>query len=415
VSQSVALGPGEAVLLAVLPRAPRAYDPMVHFSAAMARRSHVLDLMVTHGLLSRDKRERIDHEPIAFTKGESPRLAGHFVDFVMGQLGSRTSGGTVRTTLFAALQQRLEAAVAGFTAEHRGLGQAGLVVIEPATGAVRAMVGSANYDSPDDGQNNILTTLRHPGSALKPFVYAMAIENGATPASLAQDALGTVANYNPHKRMREHSRARFREALAGSYNLAAVEVLDRVGVPPLLERLRGLGLAPLAETSNDYGLDLALGSARVRLLDLAAAYGFLVNAGQVTLPRVFADDPPQHASGGFSPEASWLVMDMLADPQARRSVFGADLPLDMPFKVAAKTGTSSGFADTVAVAATNEVVAAAWAGAFDGSGTKGTLAMWSAAPCPAQTARANTNTSLPGTSRARRAKAMAVRAPDQRA
>jgi penicillin-binding protein 1C len=73
-------------------------------------------------------------------------------------------------------------------------------------------------------------------------------------------------------------------------------------------------------------------------------------------------------------------MDMLADPDARRAVFGADLPLDMPFKVAAKTGTSSGFADTVAIGATKEAVVAAWAGDFDGSGTKGSLAMWSAAP-----------------------------------
>jgi len=375
-----ALGPGEAVLLAVLPRAPRAYDPMVHLDAAMARRAHVLDLMVSRALLSADKRERILREPIAFARNESPHLAGHFIDYVMGQLGSRADGGTVRTTLDATLQQRLEIAVAEFVAEHRGLAHAGLVVIEPATGAVRAMVGSSNYGAPDDGQNNILTTLRHPGSALKPFVYAMALENGATPASVAQDALAGIVGYSPHKPMREHGSARFREALAGSYNLAAVEILNRVGVPPLLERLRDLGLAPLAGTSTDYGLDLALGSARVRLLDLAAAYGFLVNAGQVTLPRVFADDPPQHAVGGFLPEASWLVMDMLADPEARRAVFGASLPLDMPFKVAAKTGTSSGFADTLAVAATNEAVAAAWAGAFDGSGTKGTLAMWSAAP-----------------------------------
>jgi penicillin-binding protein 1C len=376
------LGPGEAVLLAILPRAPRAYDPRLHLDAAMARRSHVLDLMVSTGRLAADKRERIEHEPIVLAQGESPRLARHFVDYVMRQLGSRTSGGTVRTTLDAVLQQHLETAVADFVATHtqQGLGQAGLVVLEPASGAIRAMVGSSNYDAPDGGQNNILTTLRHPGSTLKPFLYAMAIENGATPASVAQDALGAVANYNPHKHMREHGSARLREALAGSFNLAAVEVLDGVGVPPLLERLRSLGLAPLSGNSNDYGLDLALGSARVRLLDLAAAYGFLVNAGQVTLPSVFADEPPQRTDGGFSPEASWLVLDMLADPEARRAVFGASLPLDLPFKVAAKTGTSSGFADTLAVAVTHEAIAAAWAGAFDGSGTKGTLAMWSAAP-----------------------------------
>jgi penicillin-binding protein 1C len=82
----------------------------------------------------------------------------------------------------------------------------------------------------------------------------------------------------------------------------------------------------------------------------------------------------------FDPVTSWLVMDMLADPAARRSAFGAQLPLDLPFPVAAKTGTSSGFADTYTVVATQEVVVAAWAGAFDGSGTRGHLAMWSAAP-----------------------------------
>jgi penicillin-binding protein 1C len=180
--------------------------------------------------------------------------------------------------------------------------------------------------------------------------------------------------------MHEHGGARYREALAGSFNLAAVEVLDGVGVPTLLERLRNLGLSPLAGTSEDYGLDLALGSARVRLVDLGAAYGFLVSNGRVHRATAFADQPPQLAEAGVSPEASWLVMDMLSDPDARRAVFGAELPLDLPFKVAAKTGTSSGFADTVTVAATHEAVAAAWAGSFDGSGTRGALAMWSAAP-----------------------------------
>jgi penicillin-binding protein 1C len=377
-----ALGPGEAILLAVLSRAPRAYDPLVHLDAAMARRTHVMDLMVERGVLSMEKRQRIEQEPIAFTTATPSTFACHFVDYVLAQLGSRTTGGVLRTTLDATLQRRLETAVAEHVAERRarGLAQAGVVVIEPASGAVRAMVGSANYDAPDSGQNNILTTLRHPGSALKPFVYAMAIEQGESPASLAQDKLGAVAGYNPLHRMREHGTARFREALAGSFNLAAVEVLHHVGIPAVLERLRSLGLSPLDGTSQDYGLDLALGSARVRLLDLAAAYGFLVSGGQVTLPRVLADEWPLRAAGSVSPQASWLVMDMLSDPEARRAVFGADLPLDMPFKVAAKTGTSSGFADTMTIGATREAIAAAWAGDFDGSGTKGSLAMWSAAP-----------------------------------
>ena len=379
---AAALGPGEALLLAALPRAPRAYDPLLHLDAALARRAHVMELMAEHGMLVEEKRARIVREPITFAAPDRPRFAAHFVDYVMAELGPRPAGGTLRTTLDSSLQRRLEAAVAQHLADRQafGLAQAGVVVIDPATGAIRAMVGSADYAAPDGGQNNILTALRHPGSALKPFVYAMAIENGKTPSSRVGDSLDAIAGYHPHKQMRAHGGARFREALAGSYNLAAVEVLDGVGVSPLLERLRALGLSPLAGTSTDYGLDLALGSARVRLLDLAAAYGFLVSAGHVNVPTAFADAEVRQSSGSFSPEASWLVMDMLSDPEARRAVFGADLPLDLPFKVAAKTGTSSGFADTAAVAATNEAVAAAWAGSFDGSGSKGALAMWSAAP-----------------------------------
>jgi penicillin-binding protein 1C len=378
---AAALGPGEAVLLAVLPRAPRRYDPLHHLDTALARREHVLDLMAEQGLLPADKRARIASEPIVFTPPSEPRFAAHFVDYVRAELGPRAShpGGTIRTTLDAPLQRRLEAAVAQHLADRR-LGQAGVVVIDPQDGAIRAMVGSADHASPEAGQVNIVTSLRHPGSALKPFVYALAIENGASPSTLVADSLAAVAAYRPRKRMREHGSARYREALAGSYNLAAVEVLDGVGVSELLERLRALGLGPLAGTSRDYGLDLALGSARVRLLDLAAAYGALVEGGQVALPTAFAGEPPRYAPGRLSPESSYLVMDMLSDAEARRAVFGADLPLDLPFPVAAKTGTSTGFADTVAVAATSEAVVAAWAGSFDGSGTKGTLAMWSAAP-----------------------------------
>jgi penicillin-binding protein 1C len=379
---ATSLGPGEALLLAVLPRAPRGYDPLLHLDAALARRTRVMGLMAERGALSDEKRARIEHEPIVFARQDTTHFADHFVDFVLTELGPEPSGGTVRTTLDANLQRRMEAAVGRHLGERRaaGLAEAGVVVLDPATGAIRAMVGSANYDGAVDGQNNIVTTLRHPGSALKPFVYALAIEDGKTPASTVKDSLGALANYHPRKQMHEHGGARFREALAGSFNLAAVEVLDGVGVSALLERLRSLGLSPLAGTSADYGLDLALGSARVRLLDLAAAYGFLVSSGQVHRATVFADQPPRLAEASISPEASWLVMDMLSDPDARRSVFGAELPLDLPFKVAAKTGTSSGFADTVTVAATNEAVAAAWGGAFDGSGTRGTLAMWSAAP-----------------------------------
>jgi penicillin-binding protein 1C len=379
------LSPGEATLLAVLPRAPLAYDPRHNLPAALERRARVLALLEARGGLDAATRARIEAQPIvlAAAAGPDPR-APHFTDWALAQVpaAARAAGGTVRTTLDLALQRRLERAVALHLEARRrvGLAQAGVVVIEPATGAVRALVGSADYGERTAGQLNITTTLRHPGSALKPFVYALAIEQGDDPASIAHDQLAAVPVYRPARRVRERGPARYREALAGSFNVAAIDVLARVGVAPLLERLRLAGLGPLAGGSGDYGLELALGSGQVRLVDLAAAYGFLVEGGRVAPARLFEDAPAGERRQLFDARASWLVMDMLADPDARRASFGAELPLDLPFPVAAKTGTSSGFADTFAIAATREVVVAAWAGAFDGSGTRGHLAMWSAAP-----------------------------------
>jgi len=380
---AAALGDSEATLLAVLPRAPRRYDLEKALPEALVRRAHVLALMQAQGWIDEAEKQRIEAQPIAISGQIESGHAAHFTEWVLAQLppDTRARGGTIRTTLDLALQRRLEEAVRAHLGARATPGlQAGVVVIDPADGSVRALVGSADAGSVDGGQIDIVTARRHPGSALKPFIYALALERGETPASLAHDTLAGVPAFRPHRHVHEHGDASFRDALAGSYNLAAVDVLGRVGTPAALERLRLAGLGPLPGTTSDYGLDLALGAPRVRLVDLAAAYSFLVDGGAVVRARVLADTAPSPAVPVFTPEAGWLTMHVLADAQARRASFGADLPLDLPFRVAAKTGTSSGFADTVAVGATREAIAAAWTGAFDGSGTKGALAMWSAAP-----------------------------------
>jgi penicillin-binding protein 1C len=273
---------------------------------------------------------------------------------------------------------------------RKTLDQAGVVVLDTQTGAVRAMVGSADFFDVG-GQVNIATRRRHPGSALKPFVYALAIEGGDTPASIAYDILDVPSEYRATKATQpEHGPVRYREALAGSYNLAAVHVLEKVGVEKLVTVLRSAGITADGAPS-DYGLRMALGSVKVRLVDLAAAYGFLARSGRVTRPRPTIEvlspgggswRPPQPAERQlFSEATSYLVMDMLADADARHPVFGRELPLDdMGFEVAAKTGTSRGFSDTVAVAVTREITVAAWAGNFDGTPTQGLVAMKSAAP-----------------------------------
>src|SRR5689334_16180925 len=234
------------------------------------------------------------------------------------------------------------------------LDQAGVVVLDAQTTEVRAMVGSTGWGD-RGGQINITTRRRHPGSALKPFVYATAIERGATPASIAWDVRDTSADYFAPSGV-EHGPVRFREALGSSYNFAAIDVIEQVGVARVMTVLRNAGVAELPGRPEDYGLRLALGSAKVRLVDLTAGYGFLVRHGAVGAPRgivsvAVADgsrwSPPRLPDRRvFSPETSWLVMDMLSDPEARRPAFGMEVPLELPFRIAAKTGTARGFSDT---------------------------------------------------------------------
>jgi penicillin-binding protein 1C len=385
-----ALSDGEATLLAVIPRAPSGYELLGHLAAATARRDRVLQLLVRRGVIAEATAADARATPIAAWRHVPANAAPHFVRWVVGQLppAIRAAGGTVHTTLDLQLQRVLERRVAERVAElrGRGLGQAGLVVLDTETTEVRAMVGSTSWT---EAQVNLTTRRRHPGSALKPFIYAAAIERGASPASIAWDTRDTSDDYLAPTGGVEHGPVRYREALASSYNFAAVAVLEQVGIARVMTALRAAGVAALPGTPKDYGLRLALGAAKVRLLDLAAGYGFAVKAGRVGAPRgvVRVDGPgpswlPPRAPERrvFSAQTAWLVMDMLADPEARRPGFGMELPLDLPFPVAAKTGTARGFADTWAVGATRELIVGAWAGTFDGAPTHGLVGMDAAAP-----------------------------------
>ncbi|HWM84692.1 MAG TPA: transglycosylase domain-containing protein [Kofleriaceae bacterium] len=391
---AASLSAGEATLLAVVPRAPSAYDPVRRLGAAIERREHVFGLLAGHGALSPAEIGRARAERLAPGLRRPERRAPHFVDWVLGQLPAdvRAAGGTVVTTLDLHLQERMEAVVAEHVASlaHRNVDQAGLVVLDTGSGEVRAMVGSAGHGGPG-GQINITTWRRHPGSALKPFVYALAIEAGDGPASIAHDIHDVPSAYRVKLLTQpERGPVRYREALAGSYNLAAVHTLEKVGVERMMTVMRRAGVGPLAGSADDYGLRLALGSAQVRLLDLASAYGFVARGGRVRRAAgvhevtswagaAWRPEQPRDVRI-FSPQTSWLVMDIMADAEARRPAFGQELPVDLPFRVAFKTGTARGFADTVAIGVTRELTVAAWAGTFDGVPTQGLVAMDAAAP-----------------------------------
>jgi penicillin-binding protein 1C len=383
----------EASLLTVLPRAPSAYDPWKHMPVALARRDHVLDLMQRGGFATAEQVRMARAEPLALRHTPSPFLAPHFCDHVLFEAHERHLTGTVRTTLDAPLQARLETAVSTHLAAlaRKHVTNAGLLVLDD-RGAVRALVGSASYfDADHAGAVDIALVRRSPGSTLKPFLYALALEAGDAPASVAYDVRDCARKGGDESESpclgahnadgKERGPSRYRDALGSSLNLAALDVLDRrVGLARLVARLREAQVLPPGKTpTGRYGPGLVLGAAAVRPLDLAAAFSAFAHEGSFAPWHDLAGDerPPRRL---FSPQVAWLVGDMLSDAAARRPVFGEDLPLDLPFRVMAKTGTSAGFADNLTIAATREYTVLAWAGNFDGSPMHGVLAMRGAAP-----------------------------------
>ena len=399
--QLEALDDAELALLALLPRAPERYNPRRHPERALRRRHELLGLWVARGALRPEQARAIERSALSLTAAANRRAshAQHFVRWVASELPARERrrGGVLHTTLDLALQQKLELLVRQHVDKlaARGVEQAALVVLDARSSEVRALVGSYAFER---SQIDAVTRRRQLGSLLKPFVYGLAIERGATAESIAADVGDVPSAYRSRDWVgREAGPLSYREALAGSYNLAAVHVLERVGVGALHQLLRRAGVAALASAPESYGLQLALGSARVRLIDVAAGYGFMARSGVVrrasAIMRLEQPDGsvwrPEAARDVtlFSARTSEQVAAILADPAARHRRFGRGLPIDPAFDedtgasgVALKTGTASGMADLSAILVSPELIVAAWSGRFDGRPTHGLSGMWGALP-----------------------------------
>ncbi len=373
----------EGALLAILPRAPSYYDPERYPDRARARRAHVLERMARRGWISAEEASRAAAAPLVFVPRPTERRAPHVVDLV-------TSGHLVvarlprqELTIDLELQEELERRVRLHFEEVQQAGeiQAGVVVLENATGDVLAMVGSRRYDEPGAaGAVNATTSLRTPGSTLKPFVYALAIEEGAHPSSLVRDVPTQYRGYQPRNpRQFYHGVLPLREALGSSLNVPAVRTAAEVGPERVARLLHDAGLTSV-DPSGAHGLSIALGGVAVPLLELANAYATLARGGVARPPRLLR--APEVAPGRrvMSEQTAFLVVDALADGRARRREFGLETPFDLPFPVAAKTGTSQAYCDNVAVGFTAELTVAVWVGNFDGTPMPGLLAMEGAAP-----------------------------------
>lgn len=387
------LGAGRAALLAGIARSPARNNPMAAPEQAARRRATVLGALRLTGYLSARDSALASAEPVApaWRRALARFRAPHFTTRVLATLEGERAGwsatspasATVRTTLHYPLQRAIERdtrQVVQSLAEQR-VQHAAVVVLDNASGDVLAWVGSPDFAGPS-GQVDMVVSRRQPGSALKPFLYALAFERGYGPSTILDDLPRTYMTSTGPYRPRNYDRqfrgpVRARVALASSLNLPAVQLTDELGAAAFLDVLHRAGFASLTQSAEHYGVGLSLGNGDVTLLELANAYRSLANGGVRTAVRRLLE--PSRASATSAREATVqptrvvradvaaLTLDILNDPDARLAGFGDATVFDFPFATAVKTGTSRHFTDNWAVAVTGGFTVAVWVGNFDGT------------------------------------------------
>lgn len=367
------LSDAEVALLAGLPRNPRRLNPHIALEKAQQRQQIVLRRMQENEWLDARGYELARAEPLRL---EAPRRlfrAPHFTGLVL-QETSQIDGNELRTTLDLPLNEQVERILRARLAQLRehNVRDAAAVVIDNASGDVIALVGSSDYFAPGTGQVNGAWAKRSAGSTLKPFTYLLALERGATPATmvadvrtsfLARDGFYRPENYN----RRCYGPVSYRTALGSSLNIPAVKVLLAAGGPDALhERLRTVGLTTLNHPAEIYGLGLTLGNCEARLLELTNAYASLARLGEFR-PWRLLQSAPTFSRSYSKPELVWQIADIMSDNAARTLSFGINSALRYDYPVACKTGTSTDFRDNWTIGFTPEFSVGVWVGNFDGA------------------------------------------------
>ncbi len=388
----------ESAFLSVIPRSPTDLNPYRNRMKVIDRAHVLLSKMAEKRIITKEEEVMALAEPIRIRKKQTPFRAPHLDQFLSRKdWGVKLS--SIVTTIDLDLQHEAEAALTAELAllkEHH-VQNGAIIVLENASGNVLAFVGSANFaDNRILGQNNGCIALRQPGSTLKPFTYALALESGMTLSTLVADVEAhfpaATGSYSPKNfNNRFYGPVRLREALANSLNVSAVKVAQQVGAPRILELLRNAGFTSLHEDAEYYGLGLTLGNGEVSLLELAAAYATIARGGLTVWPvlvkklidetgRAIKLPAPLPGKRIMQPETAYLISDALSDINARMASFGVLSPLNFPYRVAAKTGTSRNFTDNWTVGYTKEITVAVWVGNFDATPMAGISGITGAGP-----------------------------------
>jgi len=412
-----ALTVSESAFLAGLLKAPSVYGAFgSQSSLAIARYRQVLKAMLDADFISRQQFADISSVEPTVSPGAVKLLAPHFVMYVRELLVKRFGekrlyhdGLQIKTTLDLKLQDDAQERLTSYVRKlfRYRVKNGALLITNPRTGEILSMVGSVDYfDRANDGQVNVVLQYRQPGSSIKPLTYAMSLQAGKTAMSLLDDepveyAIPGEKNYKPRNNDSTfHGRVTLREALASSYNIPAVKELASIGVLNYVEKARALGIGNW-KNQNPYRYALTLGSAEVRMLDLAQMYSAFANAGSPIAPNplleiadlngkvLYKNDCATNvndcpASHVFSPQTAFLISDILSDNNARSPSFGLSSDLNIrAHQVAVKTGTTDYLRDNWAIGYTSNRLVAVWIGNNDArsmrfvqSGSHGASTIW---------------------------------------
>jgi penicillin-binding protein 1C len=426
----------QASFLAGLPQAPGVYDIFTNRDETLQRHIQVLDLMVK---LSDEKNciyVSTNIQPVCIDANNAARAAveisdypfeirennmrfPHWVNYIRTQLEQQydpqtiyRSGFTVYTTIDPTLQELAEKTVKdqiSSLAEY-SVTDGALVAIQPTTGEILSMVGSADFNNVEiSGQVNMAVSPRQPGSSIKPLTYTAAFEKGWNPATLIWDVPSEFPPSgdpnDPHEAYKPinydekfHGPVTVRSALANSYNIPAVKTLNFIGVydnkntpekDGFINFAKRMGITTL--TREDYGLALTLGGGEVTLLDMTSAFSIFANQGLQVKPisilkiedyagNLIYQYKPEDPKQVIRPEHAYLISSILSDNAARTPMFGENSILRMPFDAAAKTGTTNDFRDNWTMGYSPDLAVGVWVGNADYSPMQNTTGLTGAAP-----------------------------------
>lgn len=430
---STELNVAEAAMLASIPQFP-ALNPIDAPEDAKRRQGIALQAMVEAGFITQVEAEAAFVQELTLRKSVAERFdiltAPHFALYVLDQIKREFNtaedpyfiwkkGLTIYTTLDVPLQRYAEQVareqVTVMQQQEKNASNAAVVAIKNDTGEILAMVGSLNYnDDSIDGQVNVAISQRQPGSSFKPYVYLTALTQGMTPASMIMDVATAFpqsdgTSYRPENYDRAyHGPVSLRNALARSYNIPAIRVMDQVGVATALRMAHRMGINGLDRGLNFYGLSLVLGGGEVSLLDHTFAYTVFANQGVMvgepilpmerregfrnlnpvsvlqvrdSLGNVLKKYEAPEADRVFSTEVAYIMSDIMSDDVARAPAFGSNTALTLPDRrVAAKTGTTNGWKDNWTMGYTPQLTVGVWVGNTDNESMENTTGLDGAAP-----------------------------------